>query len=72
MNSLMRSLLLRSPLTIPIFFGPAAVLAQSSGLALEEVIVTAQKREQTLQDVPISVSAFSNEIAYLNLQIWLG
>ena len=26
---------------------------------LEEVIVTAQKREQSLQDVPISVSAFS-------------
>ena len=26
---------------------------------LEEVIVTAQKREQSLQDVPISVTAFS-------------
>jgi outer membrane receptor protein involved in Fe transport len=30
--------------------------------ALEEVIVTAQKREQSLQDVPIAVAAFSNEM----------
>jgi iron complex outermembrane receptor protein len=43
---------------------PAAVLL-ASGLAasnvmaqLEEVIVTAQKREQSLQDTPISVTAF--------------
>ena len=35
--------------------GPQA-LAQGS---LEEVIVTAQKREQSLQDVPVAVSAFS-------------
>lgn len=34
------------------------VLAQ---LALEEVMVTAQKREQGLQDVPISIIAFSGE-----------
>jgi iron complex outermembrane receptor protein len=35
-------------------------LAQSEqGLALEEVIVTAQKREQSLQDVPAAVSTIS-------------
>jgi len=36
---------------------PAAAVAQG----LEEIVVTAQKREQSLQDVPISVTAFSNE-----------
>lgn len=29
---------------------------------LEEVVVTAQKREQNLQDVPVAVSAFSGEV----------
>lgn len=37
--------------------GSGAVLAQ--GKALEEVVVTAQQREASLQDVPISVSAFT-------------
>ncbi|MBK6512329.1 MAG: TonB-dependent receptor [Haliea sp.] len=34
-------------------------LAQGSAPALEEVVVTAQRREQNVQDVPISVSVFS-------------
>ncbi|MDH3995193.1 MAG: TonB-dependent receptor, partial [Gammaproteobacteria bacterium] len=38
---------------------PAVSLAQG---VLEEVIVTAQKREQSLQDVPVAVSAFSGEM----------
>ncbi|MBI1733516.1 MAG: TonB-dependent receptor, partial [Gammaproteobacteria bacterium] len=37
--------------------GPA--LAQQGGL--EEVVVTAQRREQNLQDIPVSVSAFSGD-----------
>ncbi len=36
-------------------------LAQAQELALEEVIVTAQKREQSLQDVPISVAAVTGD-----------
>jgi len=47
-------------------FLPASVtLAQdtedSDELVIEEVIVTAQKREQSLTDVPISITAFSGE-----------
>ena len=36
----------------------SAVVAQDS-VGIEEVVVTAQRREQNLQDVPISISAFS-------------
>ena len=36
------------------------VFAQGSGV-LEEVVVTAQKREESLQDVPISITVFSEE-----------
>jgi len=36
-------------------------LYAQSELALEEIVVTAQKREQTLQDIPAAVSAISAE-----------
>jgi iron complex outermembrane receptor protein len=39
-----------------------------SGSSLEEIVVTAQRREQKLQDVPISVSAFgADELARVNV-----
>jgi outer membrane receptor protein involved in Fe transport len=38
---------------------PGSAAAQA---VLEEVIVTAQKREQSLQDVPVAVSAFNEEM----------
>jgi iron complex outermembrane receptor protein len=37
---------------------PSAALGRE-GLMLEEIVVTAQRREQNLQEVPISVTAFS-------------
>ena len=39
---------------------PAGSLAQQDGanLAIEEIVVTARKREESLQDIPIAVSAF--------------
>ena len=37
----------------------AAIPAHAQSNVLEEVVVTAQKREQNLQDVGISVTAFS-------------
>jgi iron complex outermembrane receptor protein len=47
-----------------LFCIPAPVMAQETGqktLFLEEVIVTAQKREESLQDAPISISAFGED-----------
>ncbi len=40
---------------------PGARTEQANGAQLEDIIVTAQKREQSLQDVPISINAFNAE-----------
>ena len=45
---------------IPI--APIPVLAQSAGASLEEIVVTAQRREQNLQEVPISITAFGGDL----------
>ena len=51
-----------SVLIAGIVTGTNCALAQSGELPrLEEVVVTAQKREQSLQDVPIAVSALSGD-----------
>ncbi len=51
------------PRVIGLVAGAALLLGGYAANAqiLEEVVVTAQKREQNLQDVPISVTAFSGE-----------
>ena len=38
---------------------PVVSLADSTGVALEEILVTAQKRVESLQETPISMQAFS-------------
>ena len=63
---------LHSKFGLPLFTGvvliltaaiPFAAVAQESGqLVLEEIIVTAQKRQETLQDVPISVHVLGSAI----------
>lgn len=48
-----------------IAFVPGAVIAEESGVSgglLEEIIVTAQKREARLQDTPISITAISGDV----------
>jgi len=45
---------------------PGAALAQSGEHGLEEIIVTAQKREQSVQDVPIAVTAVTQETLTAN------
>jgi iron complex outermembrane receptor protein len=46
-------------LSVLLFVFPSLVAAQSS--KLEEITVTAQKREQSIQDVGIAITAFSGE-----------
>ncbi len=36
--------------------------AAAEGLMLEEIVVTSQRREENLQDVPLSVSAMSGDL----------
>ena len=40
---------------------PAPASAGSDAIAMREIVVTAQRREERAQDVPISISAFSTE-----------
>lgn len=42
-------------------FAGSAVYAQQSASGLEEIVVTARKREESVQEIPISISAFSGE-----------
>jgi iron complex outermembrane receptor protein len=44
-----------------LLFGSIQVQSQESTPALEEVIVTANRREENLQEVPMSVTAFTGE-----------
>lgn len=48
-------------LTFPVLYGATSQLALADG-DLEAVVVTAQKRTQSLQEVPISVTAFSGKV----------
>lgn len=49
-------------LLVVAFLQPApAALAETPEATLEEVLVTARKREELLQDTPISITAFSQE-----------
>ena len=51
-----------SGLAIPAFAQTAAKpAAQQNTTVIEELVVTAQKKEEALQDVPIAVSAFSQD-----------
>jgi len=52
-----------TPAALLLLGGPQAAFAQDRGAseALEEVVVTARRREETLHDVPIAVTAFSGD-----------
>lgn len=49
-------------LSLPLIISALSNPVSAQELMLEEVIVTAQKREQNLQDVPVAVTAISGQI----------
>ena len=56
-----------SVLVAGVIVAPRPVIAQEG--ALEEIVVTARKREESVQDIPIAVSAFTaNDIRELGLK----
>jgi outer membrane receptor protein involved in Fe transport len=67
---LSRSILLASSILCAAGIVPGAALAQDSAAAeaqpaaggLTEIVVTARKREETVQDVPVAVTAFSEQL----------
>jgi iron complex outermembrane receptor protein len=48
-------------LTLALPLGPGVAVAQQQSSLMEEIIVTAQKREESMQNVAISIAAFSGE-----------
>ncbi|MEL6199852.1 MAG: TonB-dependent receptor plug domain-containing protein, partial [Pseudomonadota bacterium] len=62
MRTANRSMVLASAVATALYgaAAPQPLYAQDEAV-LDEVIVTAQRREQTLQEVPVSVTAFSGD-----------
>jgi hypothetical protein len=46
-------------MTLAGLLGPSVLLADGTPIALDEVVVTAQKRSENLQSVPLSITTFS-------------
>ncbi|MGB1875505.1 MAG: TonB-dependent receptor, partial [Rhodospirillaceae bacterium] len=58
-----RPILLATVAAVGLISGPSSsVLAQSGDLVLEEIVVTALKRSQSLQDVPAAITAITGEM----------
>ena len=49
-------------LILPMFLSTSFAQEEASGLEIEEIIVTAQKREESLQDVPIAITAITEQL----------
>lgn len=55
------SIIHRRDITLACFIAAALATGSAAAQQLDEVVVTARKTEERLQDVPLSVSAFSSE-----------
>ncbi len=53
---------LAAPLLAVAFLQPNTAFAQDDALVLDEIIVTAQRREQSFLDVPVAVEVYSGDL----------
>ena len=53
-----RHLLVISASVVALATAATDAVAQDSGNTIEELVVTAEKREQSLQDVPVAITAY--------------
>ena len=67
LHSLKRLPLTAIALAVATTASPSA-MAQDGAFALEEVIVTARKRDESLQDTPVAVSALTKELKQASLR----
>ncbi|WP_159931093.1 TonB-dependent receptor [Oceanicoccus sp. KOV_DT_Chl] len=58
----LKTLALACAAALPVASVPLAVQAQEQQIQLEEVIVTARKRQESLQDVPVTVTAIGRQL----------
>ena len=56
--------LLKNVLAFSLLLSPLYIFSQESG-GIEEIVVTAEKREQNLQDVPSSITALSLSLIHI-------
>lgn len=61
LNLGLRTLLTLSASAVALAAAQPAFAQDEEGATLEELVVTAEKREQALQDVPVAVSAYTSE-----------
>jgi iron complex outermembrane receptor protein len=65
----MYKFLLKTSFILSLSFIPLYAVSQEASSGIEEIVVTAEKREQNLQDVPSSITAISDaEMETANIQ----
>ena len=52
---------LSTTIVLTTFGGPAITLAEESSRTIEEIVVTSRRRDESVQDVPLSVTAFDEQ-----------
>ena len=52
---------LSATIAVTALSSPAIIIAEESSRTIEEIVVTSRRRDESVQDVPLSVTAFGEE-----------